>query len=453
MADPRAEDLVSLDRDVAHAARGLAAWRAKLAKDAEEAAGKDPIEPVRHVAGKSTWDALRALAPGLADAPLRDALVPWVGTLVLARLGRDDELAVARAEQAKTAPYRGEVPGLASAREAWRGVVAARNAAEARLWVEAAAEASVAVADAARTAAETRLEVARRLGLAHPWDLAGVGEASALRASARRFLDATEDLARAVEREALRGEADVAGTVQLALARDASEGWPAHLGPRWLEELFGAHLAGLRVELPPLPLARGAASFARALGLLGFAARLAMAPAGVPFAIARDPASRAAHRLGFVFAALAADAGWQARALSLGKRAAIRQARVLSRTALLDARLHAVRLLLGDDAFPAPRDLFDELLPRLSGAPADARLRGAFPRARRDEPARFVALVESLSAGRALRERFDVDWWRNPRAWADLRASSSAPAREPAPGDGFGAEVDALGRAFEEALG
>ena len=450
MPDARVEDLVSLDRDVARASAALGRWRSQLARDPEAHADEDPLEPVRRVAGKSTWEALRDLAPTAAEAPLRDALLPWVGALTLARLSREDDVAWARAAAEARAPYDGEPPGLVSWRDAWRGVVAARTPGEGGQWLASAGAVGEALAAVARARAEKREEIARRLGYAHPWELLGVGTTAVACAEARRLLDATEDLARAVWKGARGGAAEV---LHGAVGREAGEGWPAHLAQRWLEEGFGAALAGLRVELPPLPVALGAASFARALGLLGFATRVAMAPAAMPFAVAQAPGARAAHRLGFVFGGLASDVEWQVRALGLGRRTALRQARVLARAALLHARLHAARVLLGGATTHAPRDLFDELGARLFGAPLDARLRGAWPRVRDDEPARFVALVDARAFAGALRDRFDVDWFRNPRAWAHVRAISAVPAAEPFDATALASGVELLARAFEGALG
>jgi hypothetical protein len=207
-----------------------------------------------------------------------------------------------------------------------------------------------------------------------------------------------------------------------------------------------------------LPAALGASSFARALYALGFAVRAPSATGSAPrraaiFAIAREPAFAAAHRLGFVFAALPADPLWQARALGVGRRTALAQARILARTALLDARMHAARLLLGDESSFAPRDLFDELGPRLFGAPLDGRLLGAWPAARDDEPARLLALVQAPAQANDLRERFDADWYRNPHAWTHLRELSTTPAREAMDPATLEAGVDRLARAFEESLG
>ena len=61
MPDARVENLPSLDRDVASASRALGRWRAKLARDPEENADDDPLEPLRHMAGQSMLTALREL--------------------------------------------------------------------------------------------------------------------------------------------------------------------------------------------------------------------------------------------------------------------------------------------------------------------------------------------------------------------------------------------------------
>src|ERR1700722_9325384 len=118
MPDPRVEDLLSLDRDVARAWSALSKWRVRVARAPEAHADDDPIEPVRRAAGKSTWDALRELSPSAAEAPLRDALLPWVANLTVARLGREDDVAWARAAAEERAQFRGEPPRLASWREA-----------------------------------------------------------------------------------------------------------------------------------------------------------------------------------------------------------------------------------------------------------------------------------------------------------------------------------------------
>jgi hypothetical protein len=306
-----------------------------------------------------------------------------------------------------------------------------------------------ALAGLERRRAARRLEAAQRMGLAEPWERAVPASVASLRASAARVLDRTEDLARAVWREAVGAEPRAPAVIHAAVARDAGDGWPARLTARWLDETFGAFTRGLTLALPSLPATAGAASFARALASFGFAVQVASAPASAPFAVVHDPARVAAHRFAHVSAALAADRAFQVRALGVGRRVAGAQARVLARTLLLAARTLAARVVLGEA--PA-RDAADELTARLYGAPLDASFAGAWPVARDDEPGRWLGLLQAPSLQSALRDRFDVDWFRNPRAWAFLRDEASATSSPEADEATLDAAADAVARAFEEAL-
>jgi hypothetical protein len=110
-------------------------------------------------------------------------------------------------------------------------------------------------------------------------------------------------------------------------------------------------------------------------------------------------------------------------------------------------------LLLGDETDLAPRDRFQELGPRVLGASLDPRLRGAWPAARDDEAARFVALLEAHDLGRTLRDRFDADWYRNPRAWTHLRVASSLASRETIEEASLLSAADDVARALEKVVG
>ncbi len=446
-------DLLSLDREVARGVSALARWRTELARDPEAVAEGAPLEAVRRVTGKATYDALGALTPSQSDVPLRDALREWVVALLLARVVRDEDVELGRALGDPRARFAGEPPALVSFRQAWQALAASRTVAEARLWLEAAAACGPELSEITRRRAGTRLEAVKRLGLAHPWETVVPAKHAALRGAAMRLLDATQDLSDALVKPLLRDGGGPAVVLHAAIGREAGEGWPARLGERWLHDLFGASLQSLRPVLSAMPQALGASSFARALGLLGAAVRDASVHHATPFTLGHDCGARASHRLGLVFAALPADAEWQTRALGVGRRAAEAQARVLGRTAILHARLSAARLLLGDDADVAPRERFQELGPRLLGASLDGRLRGAWPAARDDEPARFVALLEAYDLSATLRDRFDVDWYRNPRAWTYLRVASSLASREPVEEAALQAAADGLSRAFEKVVG
>jgi hypothetical protein len=235
----------------------------------------------------------------------------------------------------------------------------------------------------------------------------------------------------------------------VAVGRDAPEGWPARLAPPWLEVLFGPFAKGLRLDLPALPAALGASSFARACASFGGALRVASASPSLPFALARDPHPVAVHRFAYLFGALPASSAFQRRVLGNGARVAEAQARALARTALLDARLRAVRALLPPS--PAP-DLFEHLTHRLFGAALPPGLAGAWPDREDDGQARLVGLLTAQPLAAEMVDRFDLDWFANPRSVLHLRAIGSGPAREEPPAD-LAAPAAALARAFEGALG
>ncbi len=457
MGSPVAQDLFALSRDVASAVAALSRWRSGLDADshAEEGAGErqDPFDGLRHVAARSTVQALAELSPSAADVPLRDALVRWVGALVQERIALADDAARAGALAAPSGRFEGEPPRRVTWREAWRGLVSARTPAEVHLWLAAATDCAAPLAVANRARAARRVEVARRLGHKDPWEPLVDVPRGTLRAAAAKLLDATDDVSRAVWKEALGGADAPGARLFLAVGRDAGDGWPARLTAAWFDEAFAGGPRGMPIEMPALPRLVGAASFARALAAFGFAARLAVAPSSLPFALVRDPAFVGAHRLAFVFGSLPTDVTFHLKALGLGRRTAQAQSRVLVRTALLDARLCAARILLGDDVAFAPKELFAELGTRLFGKPLDPRLAAAWPAARDDEPARWVALLEARALRDALREEFDTDWFRNPRAWSHLRGQGSGVAHEPVATDALEPAAAALARAFEEALG
>jgi hypothetical protein len=446
-------DLLALDRDVARGVDALARWRAELARDPEAVAGLDPLDAVRRVAGKTTYDALGALEPSALDVPLRDGLRAWVAALLLARVTRDEDVAWAREAHEARGKFAGDEPALVAWTTAWSSLPAARTVGDARLWLDAASEAGPRLADVARERAAKRLEAARRLGLGHPWDAAIPGGRAALRGAAEALLRATDDLAAAVNRAVVREGVGPAAVIHAAVGRDAGEGWPARLGARWLDEAFRDRPRTLRPALPALPRALGASSFARALAAFGFALRGAAVARATPFALGHEPGRRASHRLAAVFGSLAADVAWQTHVLGVGARTAHAQVRVVARAILLTVRLDAARLLLGDEADLAPRDAFAELGTRLFGSALDARLRGAWPAARDDEPARFAAALEAPSLGDELRDRFDVDWFRNPRAWTHLHAVSALAPREAVDAAALDTAARGVARRLEAVLG
>jgi len=455
---PSVQDLAAIDRDVARTYARWREWRRALFEDPEAHAADDPFAApwARRCAGKSTYDALRVDAPSAFEAPWRDGLRAWVAVLVQARLTRDVDVALARAVHAPRGVFRfGGASRLVAWRDVWRGVLTEPSRAGAIAWLDAATELAGGIGALARERAERRVEVGRRLGAAEPaYPHVPAGPSPA--AFARALLDATDDVARA-ELAAARRREDLAGSepspvfaIRAALARDAGDGWPAHLTARWLDDLFGAYTAGLRIEPPRLPRAIGAASFARALEGFGAAYRAAAGVAGGgPFALASTPYPTDAYRVGAAFGAAPQARAFHVRALGTSARVAAAQARQMAASHLFEVRRRSLAPLLSDPSSPPAPDEFEALTARVLGAPLPAAFRFAWPAAHDDEPARVRALATALPLLRHLVDRFDEDWFRNPRAFEALRGSLVEEPADAAPAD----LAAALAGALEHALG
>jgi hypothetical protein len=452
-------DLRSLDRDVERAWGAWHEWRAALAADPHQAAELDPFEPFRHVSGRAAYEALSKLSVGSAEASLREGLVRWIYALTQERIARPFDVALAVALLEPSAHAALDVSRSASWLGAWRELVHAPDRASALAWLSAAEQRGPAIAAITRERAACRVEIARRMGLGHPAEMVTEVPRDALVAAAHALLDATDDLSKHLLREANTRAGRSGATpspvdaVDDALARDATEGWPAHLNARWLFDLLGQFVRGrdLKVDLPA-PI--GAASYARALERFGRGACEGRPSRAVPFSLARDPWSVDAAGIGLLFGALPASVPFHRRALKLSARVAASQARSVARTALFEARTIAVRFLLCDDAKVVAPDLFEELTARLFGVSLAGTLCGAWPVARGNETERLFALLTARPLARSLVERFDEDWFANPRAAQHLIGLAGGLARSPVP-----SKVDAraavrdVSVGFEEALG
>ncbi|HEY8080237.1 MAG TPA: hypothetical protein VIF62_39175 [Labilithrix sp.] len=441
-------DLATLDRDVRAAAQGLEQFRARLATEDGRASGGDPFAGLRHVATRQTHRALLELEPSLHEIPLRDGLVRWVYELLQARIGLDLELADAEAmhREDDRVPKRArdDAPAKTYA-EAWSRVLATDPS---RGALERAADLAPSVAAVRKERRARRFEAARRLDLPRPDALAMTTE---LDASA--LLDRTEALAKDLVREARRtheGSWTAASAMHLALAEDAREGWPAKLTARWLREAFRALASRDVLGKRELPVPLGGATFLRGAATWGFALRSAGVPRSLPFALASDPYPTSAHRFAAAAASAVAEPSFQRRVLGASARVASAQSRALRRSLLFATRLAAARHLIAARE-DVDATLFEELTVRLFGVPMPAALAGAWPPPRIDDSARFAAVLGAHAFVRALVDRFDEDWFANPRAGAHLAQMAAAPAFDADPPEKQ-API-ALARAFEEALG
>ena len=467
-------DLRGLDRDVSRAAaRGeqLRTWLAEgTAAARDKARFFNPWEGVRHTAVMSTYRELVELQPSALDVPLRDGLLRWLHELLQARIGQDLAIVDADAVHAidprlpasRVAAAKKKAAGLPDATDApdadtsahtygdaFAAMIGASDEGRAASALQQAGELAVPVAAVRKERRERRFEAARRLGLAHPWSLATKSDVGA---AARSLLDATEPLSEEllkVARKKAEGPWRATSAIDLALAREARHGWPAHLGARWLDEAFKA-LAPRGADPGTLPAPLGGATFIRAAASWGFAWRTSGTPRSMPFALARDPYPAPAHRFAFTLAFVVAEPSFQRRALDLPARLATAQARLLRTTMFLHARTVAARALLASEEHVSA-SMFEEISARLFGAPLPKTMRDAWPEPVASEPARLVGLLGTPVFIRDLVNRYDEDWFRNPKAGTHLTSMACGPAFDDDP-IAEGAPT-VLARAFEEALG
>lgn len=412
----------------------------------------DPFGEQRHVATQATYRALAEAKTAEHEALVRDGLLRWVHELLQRRVGADlatdEEEAIAKVDERFV---NDPPPTYAEARRALL-FPEGRSAAAASPMLAAVALDRLAalappVAAVRKEQRARRFEAAKRLGLDHPFALAGdVAERTKL---ARALLDATEGIAEDLRRRARLTGSSAAHALHHAQARSANDGWPAHLGPRWLDDAFAA-LVVRPFECGPLPTAYGGASFLRAAFVWGHSLRIAGTAKSLPFVLARDPYPRDAYRFGSLLAAVVAGPIFQKKRLGISARVAAAQARTLRETLLYEARLHAMRFLLAKDENVDPVTV-EELSSRVFGAPLPASLRFAWPEPRICELARLDAVILAHGFERDLVERFDEDWFLNPKTGAHLAAIAAGPVFTEHPLDDKAPET--IGRAFERALG
>ncbi|MGH7326944.1 MAG: hypothetical protein ACREJX_01210, partial [Polyangiaceae bacterium] len=269
------EDRIAVDRAICAARTQLDRWRHASWIDPSSAAHRNPWLTHRAIAGKATYDALGKVDAGAHEKLLFEAFRAHVRHLTIARVAFEADLELARSVNDPAGIVRLETERQISWRQAIEGVVSA-PAGHASAYLDALAECAPRVASAAHARRERRQEAAKRLGETDV-DARFTPGAGFAEVGARALLDATEDLTIDVlKRELIREDRspedprpeDVVG---IAVARSAASGWPSRMRARWLEEVFGAHLHGLSLDIELPRFVAGASSFARALEAFGFA--------------------------------------------------------------------------------------------------------------------------------------------------------------------------------------
>lgn len=388
----------------------------------------------RAASGESQSDALPDLLldeevlPWLRESRTKDPLAPTLEAWLL-RLREQAQLSARRAEltraqrdvpRAITEPERTLLPlaqmfrlSLARPRE---------RAAYLRSYFAAGGE----LGELVRRLWEERQQFAESLGTSlDSWEVADPALSPAAGAFVAETRGAFETL----------GVYEPAQLVTILLAESAAEGWPARLTPRTTFDLLGdpTWTHGLRVRPFAVPEARGASSFSLGLTQAGRAICDAANALRSPFVLATDVFDLRRHTLGALLGMLPLSAAFATRRLGLGPSRVPDQQRALARAALANLRVAAFRVLLRDLLRGSASRLRSEL-PELStsalGFELPFELAGVFIRVRPRDSQRFAGALLAARRYERLIEAHDEDWFRNPRAIAELRAELGEPAAD-----------------------
>jgi hypothetical protein len=219
--------------------------------------------------------------------------------------------------------------------------------------------------------------------------------------------------------------------VEAAQAKEASEGWPARLAPDSLRELFGQSVLfrGVSVALPSLPERRNPMSFVRAAALLGTDLSRRLAPRDLPFVIAHDPHDLPGRRFGDLLALWAMSGPFFRRRLKLSPSQTHEALRSMRRAQVCHVRLLALKVLVRDlarsSALTEKWGALTFAFCREELPPTAALARFEVPD---DSAACLVAHLSALGAAQQLMDRYDEDWYENPRAQEELRDEARRPA-------------------------
>jgi hypothetical protein len=435
-------ELYGLDGDVAAAARALATAKRSLRAGADV---DDPLAERRRVSGRSVWLELGELGDALSAAARE-----WVAWLTLERVLWPDTSRLAASWHAPMVQAEGLAEAKLSAHEARSRVLTETEPGRRRAWGCALTQGAGAVGDAARRRAERRIEAARLLDAEQMEQIELPAEpASAVADAAEALLARTEPMIEPAD--------DFTDAVARALARDASQGWPARLSVRWLADAFrGTGLTdGLSPDVGALPAPLGASSFARALGAFGAALAEADVPRSASFVLFRSPVDLRTGRRAALFAALAADPAFARRVLGLGPAVAREQQRRLARAMLATVRLDAARVLLRGvlvEPLAEQAARAEGTTERALGAAVPGALAGVLPQLGASDAGSFIGLLLSAADRRRLVDDFDDDWFANPRAARALREEHATVPSRRATASELEAGLDALVHDFAAAL-
>jgi hypothetical protein len=167
---------------------------------------------------------------------------------------------------------------------------------------------------------------------------------------------------------------------------------------------------------------------------LGRGLAVALSSAGLPVELRWPVEATVPRALGGAFAQLLADRLALGRGRGLGAGDCEGVARHAGAMVLLETRACAAGVLWLAMGHTTDPEVAVDLLRRALAVDVDARLAPWLMGTPWSTPARFRGRLGGLAAWVALRERFDEDWYRNPRAAEAIRAGTEPGGRASAEG-------------------
>jgi hypothetical protein len=409
---------LEIDRQLRRAQRAWLFWKLRERNHEDEDAAH-PLAAYRSITGQSLFRHISGLPE---NDPLRGPLRRWVYRLAEQRINQPTLSAFDRARH--EARHHPDAPGQQALSFAALLTRALGDAPRRELWTQVLVEDAPPISDRSVELWQRRRELARRMGLEHPAQIeAPLPDVAAVADSLART---TRERVRELELGSL------AGYYERAIGANVPGQWPARLSTQRLFDYFrdGDLLRSLSLTTARMPASVGAASFCRALGLVGGAWFEALAPEDQPFVIANDPYGLGRHEAAALFALLPLNARFARRHLDLGAAAIPDFQRLLAQIWLLDLAVAAFRVRLRRAALTSERS-FRESFSELANSDLTLSLpeqaAGAlFPLGIEDEQALLGRLLALERADRLV-EAHDEDWFRNPRAIEQLRAEANLP--------------------------
>lgn len=411
---------VELDRQLARAFATWRAWRLRRSEPDPESEDEDnPLGIFRAVTGQTLFRGIGELPE---HDPLRAPMRRWVYRLAEQRINHEVLTRLTREQKLLRHPPDAPRQVGVSVEDLLKRSLT--DAPRRDVWMRLFLQSSRPVSEVTVELWQRRSELAQRLGLSSPASIES--PATNIHELGVQLAASLRDRVQELE---LRSPADY---LDKALGQDIPGNWPGRLSPQRMLDYFrdGALLSSLDLRAPPLPEALGAASFCRALGILGAAWLEALAPTDQPFVIAHDPYGLQRHAAGALFSMLPLNARFLTRHLEVATHAAADVQRRLAQLWLLELAVTAFRVqlrrcaLAGERAF---REAFHELGHRDLDLTLPPETAGALFSPGIEDEQHLAGLLLAAQRAELLLETHDEDWFRNPRAIEQLRAEAHQP--------------------------